>query len=130
MSAAIVTVRAGARCGATLIRLGVVVLGVWLASVAAGEAVAAVAGAALTLVAGIRWWARVEARLFATTQPTAEVVGPPARVVDVHRHLAFAQALAVVASRYLAECEAEVTRPDYDAGRFRRSAPRRQGPTP
>lgn len=123
------TGRAAARFAGALVRLGVLVLAVRVTYVAAGPPVAVTAGAALGIVAGVRWWARAEARLFAPPQPTTELSGRPARIVDEHRHLAFAQVLALVATRYLAECEAEDASPDHDPCRADRPAPRRQGPT-
>jgi hypothetical protein len=122
------TGRAAARFGGALVRLGVLVLAVMLTSVAAGQPVAAIAAASLVMVAGVRWWARVEARLFAPPQPTTKLGGRPARIVDEHGHLAFAQALALLAARYLAECEAKDASPNHDPCRADRTAPRRQGP--
>jgi hypothetical protein len=93
-----------ARCalvGASL-RVGAAVAGVL--------AIAVIGGAGFTAWA-IVWWVRVvEPRLFAPRfpppAPPALPTSAPVRSGD-ERHLAFAQALAAVAARYLAECEAE-----------------------
>ena len=90
-----------------LARLGALVVVLRLLAAFAGPLTAAVAGSILFIVAGVRWWARVEARLFTPSRPSAQLVHRPAAAVDERRHLAFAQALATVAARYLAECEAE-----------------------
>jgi hypothetical protein len=92
--------RALARMGAAVmaLRLGVVVAGTW--------PMATIAAAVLT-VGAVRWWARViEGRLLASRpQPMSSVqlAGRPAPAADEERHLAFAQALAVVAAYCLAE---------------------------
>jgi hypothetical protein len=67
------------------------VLGVW--ATAALLAVVAVAG----LIAG---WAAVEARCFRAPAPR-----PPVRELTVTDHVAFARALAAVATAYLTACE-------------------------
>jgi hypothetical protein len=87
--------------------LGALVLALRLLAAVAGPLIAPVAGSVLFIVAAVRWWARVEARVFDQPRPSAQVVRRPAPVVDERRHLAFAQALAIVAARYLAECEAD-----------------------
>jgi hypothetical protein len=90
-------------------RLGAFWLALKLLATVAGPLTAAVTGSVLLIVAGVRWWAHLEARMFAPPRPPAQVI--PARrrasAVGDDRHLAFAQALADVAARYLAECEAE-----------------------
>jgi hypothetical protein len=85
-------------------RLAGFVLAVRLLAVLAGPLISA--GAALLMVTGLRGWARIEARLFPAPQPCTELVHQAASAAD-QQHLAFAQALATVAARYLAECEAE-----------------------
>jgi hypothetical protein len=90
-----------------LARLGALVLALRLLAAVAGPLIAASADSVLFTVAGVRWWARIEARLFDTPRPSAQLVRRPAPVADERRHLAFAQALAIVAAWYLAECEAE-----------------------
>jgi hypothetical protein len=71
------------------------VAGVWITS--AVVAVLVVVG----LVAG---WAAIERRVFPRRPPAPSVlVGP--QPGDDARHVAFARALAVVATAYLAECE-------------------------
>jgi hypothetical protein len=80
-------------------------LAVELLAGVAGPWIAAGATAGFLTIAGVRWWARVEARVFAP-RPSTELVHRQTSVID-RRHLAFAQALVVVATRYLAECEAE-----------------------
>jgi hypothetical protein len=77
-----------------------------------GPAPTAAVAATVAIVGGIRWWARVvEPRLFAprTNSPAShpQLGQPSARLDDARRHLAFAQALAAVTNRYLAQCEAE-----------------------
>jgi O-antigen/teichoic acid export membrane protein len=89
-----------------LARLVALVLALRLLAAVAGPLIAAVAGSVLFIGAGVRWWARFEARLD-RPRPSAQVVRRPAPGVDERRHLAFAQALAIVAARYMAECEAE-----------------------
>jgi hypothetical protein len=98
--------RAIARSVRTLGWLVALMLGVRLVAVVAGPLVAAGAGAVVLTVAGVRWWVRVEARLFDSPRPSTELASP-AVPTAARRHLALAQALAVVAARYLAECEAE-----------------------
>jgi len=92
-----------------LARLAAFGLALKLLATVAGPWTAAVAGSVLLGVGGVRWWARVEARMFAPRRPPAQVVIARRRApaVDDDRHLAFARALADVAARYLAECEAE-----------------------
>jgi hypothetical protein len=96
----------------TLARLAstsVTLLSLRLAAVVLGTPTAAVLAALVFVVWALSWWARVvEPRVFAPrpTQSTPKrlpVAGP--LPLDGDRHLAFAQALAVVAARYLAECE-------------------------
>jgi hypothetical protein len=100
--------RALGALGRRLARLAALGLALQLLAAVAGPLTAAITGSVLLIVSGVRWWAHLEARLFAPPQPPAQ--GVPARhrepAVDDDRHLAFAQALAVVAARYLAECEA------------------------
>jgi hypothetical protein len=86
-------------------RLVAFALAVELLAAVAGPWIAAGATAGFLTIAGVRWWARVEARVFAP-RPRTEPVLREAAVVG-RRHLAFAQTLAIVATRYLAECEAE-----------------------
>jgi hypothetical protein len=81
----------------------------------AGTAVAAVVGGVALTVGLLWWWARVvEPWLFAPRTPrsSSQLVGPVTRSQpspsEPERHLLFAQALAYVANRYLAECEREV----------------------
>lgn len=94
--------------------LAVVVL--LLARSVAGTVVTAVVGAVVLTVGLIWWWARVvEPRLFSAPQrPSGQqvrpVVQPPPSPSDAQRHLQFAEALAYVASHYLAECEREAGR--------------------
>jgi hypothetical protein len=79
-------------------------IGRW--AVAVGLAAALVGG-------GMWWWARaVEPRLFAPRYRSSppQIAEPTAH--DAERHVVFAQALAHVAARYLAECQA-----DQDRGR-------------
>lgn len=58
------------------------------------------------------WWARVvEPWLFASRARPM----PTQQQSDEERHLAFAQALSLVAARYLAECEREAE-PSHDHG--------------
>ena len=84
---------------------------------AAGTVVAAVAGSVALTGGGLWWWARVvEPWLFAPRAPrrSSQLARPVTRShrspSDEERHLTFAQALAYVAARYLAECEQEVDR--------------------
>jgi hypothetical protein len=106
--------RLGGRRVARLVRaigrLAAVLLAVRLGIAIAGEIPTAAVLALVSIVAAVRWWARVvEPRLFAPRhipRPPAVCVPPPDRASDA-RHIAFARALAIVAERYLAECEAE-----------------------
>jgi hypothetical protein len=92
-----------------MVRLGAFWLALKLLATVAGSLTAAVAGSVLLIVAGVRWWAHLETRLFAPPRPAAQVVPTRRRAPadDDDRHLTFAQALADVATRYLAECQAE-----------------------
>jgi hypothetical protein len=106
---------AGARrAGRALARLGLAIVALRLGAAAAGTFPAAAAGAVAFTVEAVRWWARVvEGRLLAPQPPRPPATGvqlaaPPApATLDAQHHVAFAQALTVVAARYLAECEAE-----------------------
>jgi hypothetical protein len=101
-----------------VLRLGrhlAVVLAVAAAPRLAGGVVAPIAaalvGATVLTVGVLRWLARIEACLFRPRPRralTGDVVRQPA---DADPHVAFAQALALVADRYLAEC-----RHDADGG--------------
>jgi hypothetical protein len=94
------------RAGGQLVRALLLIVGLRLGAAVLGTVAAAVIGAAAFTIGTVLWWARVvEPRLFAR-RPQSPHARPPARVAD-ERHLAFAQALAAVAARYLAECEAE-----------------------
>jgi hypothetical protein len=91
-------------------RLGLAVLavaGLRLCADRLGAIPVALAAAAVGTVAAVTWWARVvEARHDAiprTPRPPGTTAPPSA----TERHLAFARALAAVASRYLDECERE-----------------------
>jgi hypothetical protein len=103
--------------GRQLVRAVVVVAVLHLGAALVGTVVTAVVGAAALTVGAVTWWARVvEPRLFAPSRPNPTRRHPvivdrrhPV-TVDEERHLAFAQALAVVAARYLAECEREIRR--------------------
>jgi hypothetical protein len=78
-----------------------------------GRWAVAVALAAALVGGGLCWWARaVEPRLFGPRYRSSppQLAEPTAH--DTDRHLAFAHALALVAARYLAECQA-----DQDRGR-------------
>jgi hypothetical protein len=97
--------RAAARLAGGVGRVVGFALAVELLGAVAGPLTAAGAAAGYLTIAGLRWWARVEARVF-SPRPKTELLHREAAVVD-DRHLAFAQALAAVATRYLAECEAE-----------------------
>ena len=94
------------RAGGQLVRALLVIVGLRLGVAVLGAVAAAVIGAAAFTIGAVLWWARVvEPRLFAR-RPQPPHARPPARLAD-ERHLAFAQALAAVAARYLAECEAQ-----------------------
>jgi hypothetical protein len=71
-----------------------------------GPLLLAPVGAAALTVGALRWWARIEARLF-LPRPEASPGERADRPAAADPHLAFAQALAVVATRYLAECRSE-----------------------
>ena len=87
------------RPAAVVLALG---LGAWLA----GRWGAAVGAAAVGTVEMVAWWARsVDPRLFAPRFPSATTECAQRKAPDRDRHLAFARALAVVAIRYVAECE-------------------------
>lgn len=83
----------------------------------AGTVVTSVVAAIVLTFGLVWWWARVvEPWLFAARPPrrSAQLVRPVAEPRPVpserERHLLFAQALAYIATRYLAECEREVGR--------------------
>ncbi len=90
--------------------LAMVLLAVRLGLTVAGTIATSAVLALVGIVASVRWWARVvEPRLFAPRHlpvATATRAPSPAPAID-ERHVAFARALAAVAERYLAECEAE-----------------------
>ena len=102
-----ITRRAARRFIRHVIRLGALLLALRLLAAIAGPLIAAAAGSVLFIVAGVRWWARIEDRLFPPPRPSVQLLQPPTPFVDERRHLAFAQALALVAAQYLAACEAE-----------------------
>jgi hypothetical protein len=99
-------------------RLALVYVAVRLGLTIAGTIVTAVVLGITTVVAAGVWWARiVEPRLFGARHRSSDlVVRWPARARtqppsdNASRHLAFAQALALVATRYLDECEAAADR--------------------
>jgi hypothetical protein len=94
------------RAGGQLVRALLLFVSLRQGAAVLGTVAAAVIGAAAFTIGTVLWWARiVEPRLFAR-RPQAPHSRPPARLAD-ERHLAFAQALAAVAARYLTECEAE-----------------------
>ena len=90
-----------------LVLVAVVNLGADLA----GTTVTAAVSVMAAIVAGIVWWARVvEPWLSGTARMPAPryAVRRPPPAGD--QHVAFAQALAYVAGRYLAQCEAQAER--------------------
>jgi hypothetical protein len=94
-----------------LVRALVALATIRAAIVVVGEfATAALLAIALTGW-GLAWWERVvEPRLFASRRPATPSTWLPARrqapaMPSADRHLRFAQALAVVAERYLDECQ-------------------------
>jgi hypothetical protein len=98
--------------GRQLARLVAAMAAMRLGAAIVGPAPTAAVAATAATVGGVRWWARVvEPRLFAprTSSPASHPqLGQPSEYLDdARRHLAFAQALAAVANRYLAQCEAE-----------------------
>jgi hypothetical protein len=95
--------RIWAICG-RLVRASATLLALRLAAAVIGTPAASVLGGIGIVCWGLAWWARVvEPRLFA---PSSRHVGRRAAPPSDDRHLAFAQALALVAARYVAECEA------------------------
>jgi hypothetical protein len=93
--------------GRLIVRAALALIGLQLGAAVVGSLATAVVAAVLFTVGAVAWWARViEPRLFATRPPA-----PPTQLdrAPAHedRHLAFAQALAAVAARYLDECERE-----------------------
>jgi hypothetical protein len=107
--------RLARRLGRRLVTPILAVVVVALVKGVAGTVVAAVAGGVALTVGVVWWWARVvEPRLFAprTPRPSSQLVRPVTQSQpspsEGERHLMFAQALAYVATRYLAECEQEL----------------------
>lgn len=103
------------RLGRRLMTPILAVVVVTLVKGVAGTVVAAVVGGVALSAGVLWWWARVvEPRLFAprNTRPSSQLARPVTRSSrspsDAERHLAFARALAYVATRYLAECEQEL----------------------
>jgi hypothetical protein len=86
-----------------LVRASAALLALRLAAVISTPAASVLGGIGIVCW-GLAWWARVvEPRLFApSSQPVELRAAPPSD----DRHLAFAKALAIVAARYVAECEA------------------------
>jgi hypothetical protein len=99
--------KAAGRFAFLLARLTGLVVALRLTVVVAGPLIAAAAASLLFIVAGVRWWARFEARLSAPVRPPTQLARRQTAVRDEDRHLAFAQALTAVAVRYLVECEWE-----------------------
>jgi hypothetical protein len=99
-------------------RLALALVAIRLGCAIAGTIVTAAVLGLTTVVAAVAWWARVvEPRLFGARHRSSDlVVRRPVRARtqppsdNASRHLAFAQALAVVATRYLDECEAAADR--------------------
>jgi hypothetical protein len=88
-----------------------------LMRIVAGTVVTSVVAAVVLTFGLVWWWAHVvEPRLFAARppHPSSQLVQPVAEPrqapTERERHLMFAQALAYVATRYLAECERDVSR--------------------
>jgi hypothetical protein len=101
--------RLARRAGRHVVRAGLAVGAVRLAAAVVGPALAAALAGLVFTVAAVAWWARVvEPRLCAprpaTTPPAARLTNR-APLDEDGRHLAFARVLALVAARYLAECE-------------------------
>jgi hypothetical protein len=68
----------------------------------------AITAAAAATWWGLRAWARIETRTRRAPGPRAAAVAVPARPARAAvEHVAFARALAAVATAYLAECERE-----------------------
>lgn len=99
--------KAARRFAFLLARLAGLVVALRLTVVVAGPLIAAAASSLLLIIAGVRWWARFEARLSAPVRQPTQLVRRQPPVRDEDRHLAFAQALTAVAVRYLVECDAE-----------------------
>lgn len=94
-------------------RVALVFVAVRLGNAIAGTIVTAAVFGVTSVVAAIAWWARVvEPRLFGGVRPPATAVRRVARPEPTSDevHLAFARALAHVADRYVAECEAQARR--------------------
>jgi hypothetical protein len=100
------------RLGRLLARLATLALVLRATAAVVGPAAVIAVGAVLMTALPLLWWARVvEPWLFATRgRPT-----PSRQPSDEERHLAFAQALSLVAARYLAACEREAD-PPHDHG--------------
>jgi hypothetical protein len=98
------------RPGRLASRLVLAFVAVRLGCAIAGTIATAVVLGVASVVAAVVWWARVvEPRLFGGGRPPAtavQLVARPAPASD-ELHLEFARALAHVADRYLAECEAQ-----------------------
>jgi hypothetical protein len=103
------------RAGRALARLAAAGMALRLGAAVAGTWPTATIAAAVLTVGAVRWWARVmEGRLLAPRpQPTSSVqlAGRPVPAADEERHLAFAQALAVVVAHYLADCQHQADQP-------------------
>jgi hypothetical protein len=111
------TARVARRLTRRLLRPVLAVVVLVLMRRVAGTVVTSVAAAVVGTLWLVWWWARVvEPWLFAARPPhrSAQLVRPVAEprpaASERERHVVFAQALAYVATRYLAECEREVGR--------------------
>lgn len=94
---------------------GLAVVALVLARGVVGTVATCVVASIMLTVGLVWWWARVvEPRLFAARPPahSSQLVRPVPQArpspVNAQRHLRFAEALALVATRYVAECEREI----------------------
>jgi hypothetical protein len=91
-----------------VLRVPAVVAVALVAAEVVGAGLVGVVLGVVLFVRGLRWWAVVvEPWLFAPrpARRTRVVHQPPPRPVEGTDHVAFARALALVAGRYLVECE-------------------------
>ena len=91
--------------GRRVVRLVVILAGLWVAVAVVGEWMTAAGLAALILVRGLAAWVVLEQRLDGARHTDTAGLATPRRGHGAVGHIAFARALVAVSERYLELCE-------------------------